>query len=137
MGMVRLIDRVYPSFRVPLPIKELKNLNKTRFLQTINSDPLVEAKKIAVRNLVVNQSALHNFRMKEGEKVETPFIMILGGRDQVVNNRASKEFFDITSSKVTDKDVVTYDDADHFMILDNEFSPLVAKDLIGWFNTHI
>lgn len=137
MGMIKLIDKVYPSFRVPLPLKELKMVNKTRFLQTINSDPQVENKKIAVRNIVVNQSALHNFRMKEAEKIDTPFIMILGGRDQVVNNRASKEFFDITSAKVTDKDVVTYDDGDHFMVLDNEFSPLIAKDLIAWFNTHI
>jgi hypothetical protein len=38
---------------------------------------------------------------------------------------------------VQDKDMITYDDADHFMLLDNEYMPLVAKDLIGWFNTHV
>jgi hypothetical protein len=32
---------------------------------------------------------------------------------------------------------VTYDDADHFIMLDNEFMPLATKDLIGWFNTHV
>lgn len=63
--------------------------------------------------------------------------MILGGRDQVVDNKASKEFFEIQSAKVQDKDVITYDDGDHFMLLDNDFMPLIAKDLISWFNTHI
>ncbi len=63
--------------------------------------------------------------------------MILSGRDQVVDNRGSKDFFEIKSSKVKDKDLITYEDADHFLLLDNEYMPLVAKDLIGWFNTHV
>lgn len=67
----------------------------------------------------------------------TPFLMILSGRDQVVDNRGSKDFFEIQSTKVKDKDLITYEDADHFLLLDNEYMPLVAKDLIGWFNTHV
>lgn len=137
MGILKFIDRFYPSFRVPIPLKELKAVNKNKFLSTINSDPLLEAKKIAVRNLIVNDSSLKNFHSREAENVKTPFIMILGGRDQIVHNKASKEFFDVSSSKLTDKDIVTYEDGDHFMLLDNEFSPLIVKDLIGWFNTHI
>ena len=38
---------------------------------------------------------------------------------------------------MNDKDLVTYDDADHFILLDNEFMPMAVKDLIGWFNTHV
>jgi esterase/lipase len=98
---------------------------------------MVLNKKIPVSNLIVNESALKNFHMREADQITNPFIMILGGRDQVVNNKASRDFFEISSSKVQDKDIVTYDDADHFMVMDNEFSPLIAKDLIGWFNTHI
>jgi hypothetical protein len=49
----------------------------------------------------------------------------------------ARDFFEVSSSKVQDKDIVTYDDADHFLLLDNEFSSLVSKDLIGWFNTHV
>lgn len=61
--------------------------------------------------------------------------MVLGGQDQVVHNKYSKNFFDCT--KVTDKDLVTYDDACHFLLMDKEYQSLIAKDLIGWFNTHI
>jgi alpha-beta hydrolase superfamily lysophospholipase len=97
----------------------------------------LEVDKIPVRNLVVNESAIRRFQQKEAENVTTPFLMILGGRDQVVDNRGAKDFFEIQSAKVQDKDLITYDDADHFMLLDNEYMPLVAKDLIGWFNTHV
>jgi esterase/lipase len=63
--------------------------------------------------------------------------MILAGKDQLVCNKASREFFEVQTSKVDDKDVITYDDADHFICMDNEFMPLFTKDLIGWFNTHL
>ncbi len=63
--------------------------------------------------------------------------MILAGKDQLVCNKASKNFFDLQTSKVNDKDLITYDDADHFIMLDNEFVPMMVKDLIGWFNTHV
>lgn len=84
----------------------------------------------------MNLTILKQFS-SEAEKVQTPFIMILGGKDTVVDNKAAKEYFDTTSSKITDKDIVMYEDGDHFMSLDNEFSPLLIKDLIAWYNIHI
>lgn len=63
--------------------------------------------------------------------------MILGGKDTVVDNKAAKDFFNLTSSKITDKDIVVYDDGDHFMALDNDYSSMLIKDLIAWYNTHI
>ena len=109
----------------------------SQFLREINNDPLVENKKIPIRNLVVNQQSFKRFREKEADNVTTPFIMILGGKDQIVDNRAAKEFFEVQSAKVQDKDIITYDDADHFICLDNQFMPFITKDLIGWFNTHL
>lgn len=78
---------------------------------------------------------IRKFREKEQEKVNTPFIMILGGKDQIVENKAAKHFFDVAD--VQDKDILTYDDADHFLLLDNEHMALISKDLIGWFNYHV
>ncbi len=40
--------------------------------------------------------------------------MIIGGKEQLVCNKASKSFFDLC--EVQDKDVIEYDDGDHFMI---------------------
>lgn len=137
MGIIKLINRFWPTFSAPIPAAQRKAMMASQFLREINNDPLVENKKIPIRNLVVNEQSLKRFREKEADNVTTPFIMILGGRDQIVDNRAAKEFFEIQSAKVQDKDIITYDDADHFICLDNEFMPLITKDLIGWFNTHL
>jgi len=62
--------------------------------------------------------------------------MILGGgQEQTVSNKAAEEFFG--KVPLTDKDIITYDDLDHFIIHDREYLPLITKDLVGWFNTHI
>ena len=61
--------------------------------------------------------------------------MILGGRDQLVCNKASRQFFEVNPLK--DKDLIQYDDADHAIIQDAEFSNIVAMDVINWQNTHI
>ena len=61
-------------------------------------------------------------------------IMILGGKDNIVDNKAARKFFE--NAIVKDKDIITYDDADHCIMMDGEFMPLITKDLIGWFNTH-
>jgi hypothetical protein len=38
---------------------------------------------------------LRKFQQKEADNVNTPFLMVLGGRDQVVDNRGAKDFFEI------------------------------------------
>lgn len=137
MTKLRWIDKVYPSMGFPIPPAQKKAMTQTKFHQTIMADPLVEANQIRVRNLIVNDRMMRRFHEKEADQVTTPYIMILGGRDQVVDNKASKNFFEAQTSKIQDKDVVTYDDADHFMLLDKEYKDLVTKDLVGWFGIHI
>ncbi|TNV79264.1 hypothetical protein FGO68_gene7195 [Halteria grandinella] len=135
-GFLKTLDRFVPWLRVPIPEEARKKSNVNKFLQTINNDPLIENRKICVHTMVMNQTALKQFS-SEAEKIETPFIMILGGKDTVVDNKAAKDFFNLTSSKITDKDIVVYDDGDHFMALDNDYSSMLIKDLIAWYNTHI
>ena len=50
-------------------------------------------------------------------------------------NKASRQFFEVNPLK--DKDLIQYDDADHAIIQDAEFSNIVAMDVINWQNTHI
>jgi len=100
MGMVKLVNKFWPTFYAPIPAAQRKAMMANQFLREINNDPLVENKKIPIRNLVVNEQSFKRFREKEAEKVNTPFIMILSGKDQIVDNKASKEFFEIQSSNV-------------------------------------
>lgn len=60
--------------------------------------------------------------------------MILGGKDTLVCNKTSKDFFENNEGK--DKDLIMYDDADHAILQDAEYWPTVALDIIGWSNTH-
>lgn len=50
----------------------------------------MEIKKISVNNIVVGDEMMRVFREKEQDKVQTPLMMILGGKDQVVCNRKAK-----------------------------------------------
>ena len=53
----------------------------------------------------------------------------------MVDNKAARNFFEVVP--VQDKDIITYDDVDHLMLIDGEYLPFIAKDLVSWFNTHI
>ena len=56
--------------------------------------------------------------------------MILGGQDSLVDNKASRSFFE--NSELKDKDLIQYDDADHCILQDAEYWKMVAMDIISW-----
>jgi esterase/lipase len=60
--------------------------------------------------------------------------MVLAGKEVLVDNDAARSFFN--NSQVKHKDLIEYGDADHCIMQDNEFWPLVTKDIISWQNTH-
>jgi alpha-beta hydrolase superfamily lysophospholipase len=41
-------------------------------------------------------------------------LMVLGGKDKVISNKGATDWFDATA--ITDKDLVSYLDADHAML---------------------
>lgn len=55
MGIIKLINRFWPTFSAPIPAAQRKAMMASQFLREINNDPLVENKKIPIRNLVVNE----------------------------------------------------------------------------------
>lgn len=63
-------------------------------------------------------------------------MMILAGKehDGVICNKAAKNFFEM--APIEDKAIVQYDDLDHMILHDNEYLSLIARDLIGFYNTH-
>ena len=64
-----------------------------------------------------------------------PVLLIQGGQDQVVNKNWSKNFY--SSLAVGDKNIINYDDLDHFMLADGDWVDIISNDAIGWLNTHI
>ena len=53
--MVKLINKIWPTFNAPIPPAQRKAMLANQFLREINNDPMVENKKIPIRNLVVNE----------------------------------------------------------------------------------
>ena len=99
------------------------------------ADPHQEGTKISMANLLNNQRAMKYFTEKVADRVQTPFIMFLAGKDDVVCNRASRNIFE--NAQVNDKDVLEYDDLGHFCFQDQEYWPQIANDIISWQNTHL
>lgn len=92
LPIAKIVDKFYPSMKLaPFPsgAKGYKS-----YLKEFKEDPLNEYKKISVHNVVLNQQLMSKFQ-NEFNKVKTPFIMILSGQDEVVDNKAAKDFFDI------------------------------------------
>lgn len=56
--------------------------------------------------------------MKEEDlkEVEIPLMMILGGKDQIIDNEEAKSFYQSAVSSSVKKQLITYDDLDHLLI---------------------
>ena len=52
----------------------------------------------------------------EPTKIKTPFMMILGGKDKIISNKAAEEFYN--QVEIGDKALIKYDDLDHLIVQD-------------------
>jgi esterase/lipase len=68
------------------------------------------------------------------DKVDLPLFMVLAGKEKVVDNKAAKNFYEITEIK--DKALIEIDDACHQLTQDKEYWPMLTKDIISWLNVH-
>jgi alpha-beta hydrolase superfamily lysophospholipase len=125
--------KAYPYVKLgPLPISALPI--KKHILE-LCKDPLLEVKSVAIRNIVLNKEAMTKFHGEEVQNITTPFIMILGGKEQITDNEAAKKFFEMVN--VDDKKLIVYDELDHFVMHDNEFLSMLSDELIGWFDSKL
>ena len=66
---------------------------------------MIEQQKIAIENC---------------EQINTPTLMLLGDKDQIVDNKVSEQAFERIATK--DKKIITYPNYDHFYIkFDGEY----------------
>lgn len=65
------------------------------------NDPICEHKRIPVHNIVANDTIVKRFIEKDLDKIMTPMLMILAGKDHdgVICNKAAKHFFEVTPVK--------------------------------------
>lgn len=93
MPLAKMLGKVWPSCKLaPFPADKKKILTN-KHLRELIKDPVLEVKTIPVQNLLINDQAMKSFQLHQ-DKVTTPFMMILGGQDQVVSNKANKQFFE-------------------------------------------
>lgn len=67
MAILKLMDKFVPWFRLPIPAKSRKAVQTSRFLRELNEDPMLEAREIPVRNVLVNEGLIRRFQAKEAE----------------------------------------------------------------------
>ena len=62
-----------------------------------------------------------------------PTLMILGGREQVGCLQSSRAVFQAID--VNEKNFISYDDCDHYLLADGEWVDVAAKATVGWMDS--
>jgi alpha-beta hydrolase superfamily lysophospholipase len=97
-----------------------------------------------VRNMQVGERLRHDLiANRVHEKLQTPFIMLLGGQDLLVDNKGSHAFSQSCSHPHLNpedgremKKIVEYEDLTHMMIHDANYIPDITTQMVKWFDTH-
>ncbi len=116
-------------FNIPLADPALFT-DSTEWQAFIRDDPL--SLRTATASLMAS-SALIDLRVRRARgKISQPLLLMLAGRDRIVDNDKTIAFISTFPSK--DKKVVAYPEAHHTL----EFEPdpgVYVRDLIGWLKT--
>jgi len=109
VGLCKMLNYVIPAYQITAPRpKEFKVLNWFKHWQ---DDPLDLAKKMTAHTTLELIKARDQLREKTLKEAKTPFLMVLGGKENMTDNKAAKQFFE--TSEITDKDLVEYADMGH------------------------
>ena len=115
-------------FDIPLADARLFTETPER-IEYIETDPL-SLRKCTARFLYQTRR-LDRFVRRHARELKVPLLMMLAGRDRIVDNDAVRTLFDAFASDP--KKMVTYDDAAHTL----EFEPqpdAVFNDMVAWLN---
>jgi len=123
----RLVGRILPS----LPMKnELKPELLTRDVRIQNltrADPLYQ--QIATPRWFNESNAAQETVLRRATEFVTPFLLLSGAADPIVDPAAGRDFFDHATSK--DKQYKQYDGLLHELFHEPE-RDVVFKDVVGW-----
>jgi alpha-beta hydrolase superfamily lysophospholipase len=123
-----LTHLVRPRKLYPLPLNEPELFTANpRWLDFLRSDPL--ALHQATARLLVHSARLDLYLRLARRHVHVPVLMMLAGKDRIIDNPATRRFVDRFPSQ--DKRVIEYPDAHHTL----EFEPnpeVFLGDLLTW-----
>ncbi len=108
--IAKILNWVMPTYQ--FDIKKTRKIEK--WLRNWADDPLYRGGEICAHNILLSENNLKHFNEKVADKVRTPFLMVLGGKDTLVCNKAAKQFFE--NNELKDKDLIEYEDANHCII---------------------
>lgn len=124
--LAKVLNYVVPNYKFDVR----KGRKLENWILNWADDPLYTGTKISVSSILLNEKLIQQFNETVADKVSTPFLVLLAGKDGLVSNKAAKHFFE--NSMVTDKDLIEFDQADHSIIQDAEYWPSVAQEIISW-----
>jgi acylglycerol lipase len=116
------------NMRVAIPLKESWLFTDSPQSQAyIDADPL-KLRKITIRFAVENQKLLKE-ATEHPEQINLPILLILSGKDPIVDNDATRRFVKRTAHP--DQRILEYPDASHTLEFEPDPSPYF-QDLAQW-----
>ena len=82
----------------------------------------------------MNSQLIETYNKVHASKFEYPLLMIECGQDKIVCNKAIREFFQ--NCKSTNKTFQSFEDVGHDAHHDNDYWPVMVKDIVAWQNTN-
>lgn len=120
---------------------------RMNFLIPLNNPELFTSNPLWIQFLKDDESSLHvatgrllfeSFRLDiylyfTPPTVNVPVLLLLAGKDRIINNEKCRGFFDRFAS--TDKTVIEYQNAHHTLEFEADPEPMI-DDVIHWLQTH-
>ncbi|TNV76998.1 hypothetical protein FGO68_gene15358 [Halteria grandinella] len=130
--LAKQVAETDPTQKFPTPpIKPLPPDHVMHFIL----DPITEGVQICANNVWELNQAPKRLTQEMIQKIQTPVIMILGGKEQVVQNKFAMDFFNSCPAK--DKQMLYFEDQDHFIFHETSQAKLVAENVIEFFNKQL
>jgi alpha-beta hydrolase superfamily lysophospholipase len=129
---IALARLVAPRRLFPIPLDDPELFTATPGGQAfIRDDPL--ALRRATARLLVSSAFLDRALSSAPEQVRAPALLMLAGRDRIIDNERTRAYFARFAS--ADKEVIEYPEAHHTLELELDPTPAFA-DLVGWLGRH-
>jgi len=96
----RLMNYIAPKYR--FDVRKGRKLEK--WILNWADDPLYNGTTISANNLLRSDQNIKHFYENVADKVKTPFFMVLAGKETLVCNKASRNFFE--NSALQDKNLI-------------------------------
>jgi len=127
--LVRLADLTAARrWRAPIPLQDPALFTDIPAWQaSIKSDPLV-LRRVTL-HLARESLALDAFLSDAAEAIRIPTLLMLAGRDRIIDNAKTRQFFQRLSCR--DHKLIEYPDADHTLEF-GQYADQYVRDLADW-----